>query len=442
MEAAFEGSDDEADEGVNDVSRPLIQPHQHQDSQSHPLQTSSNDPFHTPSLHSSTRSLPGGYNFEYDYANMPPPGSPPRPSALALPNSYGNTNGLLPTDPPARPTISRPGLFRRALGAVLPTHYAHDTHGGGLGNDGVFGNGELGVSADDPHWSPEDARKDAPPSYQTAQADAVPPYWENTILAPSGPMDGDMIIDGLPVGSVFSFMWNLLVSVSFQFVGFLLTFLLHTTHAAKFGSRAGLGITFIQYGFYMRSSDAVVPVAGDDPITASWGGPGSETTSSSVRSILPRLLSIASTIPPPGANITSVVHDLSEPNGGEISFTPNDWFSFMMMTLGWFILITSFLGFWRVRRWEWNVQRSTMVEREATPEDLVQHSQVLRTLEHAFGMGAYSLSPYQPHEHQRDVEATVPRTSLPEPISDGSDDVNSAAEDSNQGRHVRFLFGR
>lgn len=61
-----------------------------------------------------------------------------------------------------------------------------------------------------------------------------------------------MIIDSLPTGSVFSFLWNMLVSVSFQFVGFLLTYLLHTTHAARLGSRAGLGITLIQYGFALR----------------------------------------------------------------------------------------------------------------------------------------------------------------------------------------------
>jgi hypothetical protein len=63
-----------------------------------------------------------------------------------------------------------------------------------------------------------------------------------------------MLVDGLPVGHLFGFAWNLLVSMSFQFVGFLLTYLLHTTHAAKNGSRAGLGITLIQYGFYMRTS--------------------------------------------------------------------------------------------------------------------------------------------------------------------------------------------
>lgn len=62
-----------------------------------------------------------------------------------------------------------------------------------------------------------------------------------------------MVVDSLPTGSLFSFLWNMLVSISFQFVGFLLTYLLHTTHAAKLGSRAGLGVTLIQYGFAMRS---------------------------------------------------------------------------------------------------------------------------------------------------------------------------------------------
>lgn len=63
---------------------------------------------------------------------------------------------------------------------------------------------------------------------------------------------GDMIVDSLPTGSLFSFCWNMLVSISFQFVGFLLTYLLHTSHAARLGSRAGLGVTLIQYGFALR----------------------------------------------------------------------------------------------------------------------------------------------------------------------------------------------
>ena len=106
---------------------------------------------------------------------------------------------------------------------------------------------------DNTYLVPEETQKDAPPSYASAQADAVPPYWETTIHAPStGSGPGDVMIDALPTGSLFSFLWNMLVSISFQFVGFLLTYLLHTTHAAKLGSRAGLGITLIQYGFAMR----------------------------------------------------------------------------------------------------------------------------------------------------------------------------------------------
>jgi hypothetical protein len=45
----------------------------------------------------------------------------------------------------------------------------------------------------------------------------------------------------------------MLVSISFQFVGFLLTYLLHTTHAGRLGARAGLGVTLIQYGFTLRA---------------------------------------------------------------------------------------------------------------------------------------------------------------------------------------------
>jgi len=45
----------------------------------------------------------------------------------------------------------------------------------------------------------------------------------------------------------------MLISISFQFIGFLLTYLLHTTHAARLGSRAGLGVTLIQYGFALRN---------------------------------------------------------------------------------------------------------------------------------------------------------------------------------------------
>lgn len=61
-----------------------------------------------------------------------------------------------------------------------------------------------------------------------------------------------MIVDELPTGSIYLFLANIFISYFFQFIGFLFTYLLHTTHAAKYGSRVGLGLTLIQFGFYSR----------------------------------------------------------------------------------------------------------------------------------------------------------------------------------------------
>lgn len=121
--------------------------------------------------------IPGAYDFEREY-DHPPPGSPPKPTARALPNDYGNSNGLLPTSPLTYSSASRPSIFRRAVGALLPSHYVRVPTqsslptGGGIENDGVFAN----VSAK-PHRPaqvsrnpdgsiyivPEDNQKEAPP---------------------------------------------------------------------------------------------------------------------------------------------------------------------------------------------------------------------------------------------------------------------------------------
>src|SRR5271156_2572905 len=116
-------------------------------------------------------------------------------------------------------------------------------------------------------------------TYEQAAADAAPPYWETTILAPGLGGPDDVYIDGLPVGSVFSFIWNGMISMSFQLVGFLLTYLLHTTHAAKNGSRAGLGITLVQYGFGMKGAGSLntqpAPGQAGDQFGAAPGDPNS-----------------------------------------------------------------------------------------------------------------------------------------------------------------------
>ncbi|KAI8072926.1 hypothetical protein BC940DRAFT_291946 [Gongronella butleri] len=152
--------------------------------------------------------------------------------------------GELVDEPPRWPTQHDAALVSSR---VLPSSSSHASSSSSpaaqTSHDGVFTN----MSA-----KPDNKAVEAPPSYNTAVLDATPPYWQTTILAPAGD-DEFILVDGLPVGSVLIFFWNLLISASFQFVGFMLTYLLHTSHAGKNGSRAGLGISFVQFGFYVRS---------------------------------------------------------------------------------------------------------------------------------------------------------------------------------------------
>lgn len=142
--------------------------------------------------------IPGTYDFErdYDYA-MPPPGSPPRPSATALPNDYGNSNGLVPTSPITAPLRSgRSGglrmYFRKAVGSILPTHYqalptesqSSRVVGGGIQNDGVFANvmakpvSSARTIADDGSvfLAPETTQSQAPPVRSHPQPSLSKPF--------------------------------------------------------------------------------------------------------------------------------------------------------------------------------------------------------------------------------------------------------------------------
>jgi hypothetical protein len=144
----------------------------------------------------------------------------------------------------------------------------------------------------------------------------------------------DVFVDGLLVGSMFSFIWNALISMSFQIIGFLLTYLLHTTHAAKHGSRAGLGITLLQYGFQMRYSASLVPndPAGGSPVDGIPDDPNShDFNPSEVTSATATALSAMST---------------------------SDWLSYLLMIVGWFILIRALSDFMRARRQEALVRSS------------------------------------------------------------------------------------
>ncbi|KAH8819635.1 hypothetical protein F5884DRAFT_761271 [Xylogone sp. PMI_703] len=210
-------------------------------------------------------------------------------------------------------------------------------YGGGTGSDGVFAN----LSA-----KPEVGEKleEHPPTYEQAAADAAPPYWETTILAPGLGGPDEVYVDGLPVGSVFSFIWNGMISMSFTFVGFLLTYLLHTTHAAKNGSRAGLGITLIQYGFYMKgtpidSNNPTVPGNGQEPEYAQPPDPNSHDFD---RTQVNQAVAAGS----------------GSSSGGFMDIASSEWIAYILMIVGWFILIRSVSDFLKARRHEQLVLQS------------------------------------------------------------------------------------
>jgi hypothetical protein len=141
---------------------------------------------------------------------------------------------------------------------------------------------------------------------------------------------------------VFSFIWNGMISMSFPFflVGFLLTYLLHTTHAAKNGSRAGLGIVLVQYGFYLKSPGSNAPPSESDPTYAPPPDPNSHD------------------FDPNQVQAGTAGMNNSGSSGGIGDVSNGEWAAYVMMIVGWFILIRAVSDFLRARRHEQLVLQS------------------------------------------------------------------------------------
>jgi hypothetical protein len=391
MDRAFDGPGDDEDDT----------------NESHALlgNNTSQPPLQHPQGRSGTPPMPGDYDFNRDYVScpylrcrsayadspqfLPPLDSPPPFEPYSAHNpAPGNSNGIMPSEP-----VARPQQARHFLGGVLPSAFlprkAPQTVGGG--QSGVFANLSARPDGqpverreDGVEFANEDELKDAPPSYQTALRDAVPPYWDTTVVLPSssspfGPLhssiNGDeILIDGMPSGNFFGFVWNLIVSVSFQWVGFLLTYVLHTTHAAKHGSRAGLGITLVRFGLYLRQTGIEYQETGHypgdfdiDPITGDYKNDISAEEQLKMYGSQSWPVTIADLFNP-GSNATILLHNLDEAK--EYAHKYNHslldlmrppaqdvgrsyvWFSFLLMVCGWFLVLASIGGWWRVKRFE------------------------------------------------------------------------------------------
>lgn len=107
--------------------------------------------------------------------------------------------------------------------------------------DGVFSNVPKGK-----------LEMDGLPSYDESLliVDEAPPYLESTPF--SYIEDGDVLVDGILVGSWNDFIVSCMMSFLFDFLGYFITTLLSTTHAGRCGAKFGLGLTLIRFGIILQ----------------------------------------------------------------------------------------------------------------------------------------------------------------------------------------------
>jgi hypothetical protein len=109
--------------------------------------------------------------------------------------------------------------------------------------DGVF----VNIPTENvPSYVLSDKNDIEPPSYHQI-------YHDNTVTVYE---DDELLIDGLPVGNMPILVINLILSATFDIVGFLMAALLATTHAARAGARLGLSLTLLRYGLYVGTKQA------------------------------------------------------------------------------------------------------------------------------------------------------------------------------------------
>lgn len=239
-----------------------------------------------------------------------------------------------------------PARTRTVQGHVV---HVGETH------DGVFSNMPA-----KPSTSPASV-PDQLPSYDEASHDPSPPYWETSIMSEFD----EIYIDGIPVGNVFNFIWSAAVSVLFQFLGFVITYLLHTSHAAKNGAQFGLGITIINLGLSSLPIDITKHEIDSTTGRFEPADPSTIDVSLQNGADLPGQLD--------GYHSALSTHgDFRESPGSLLNGTPI--LAYFLFTLGGFIVAKATYDFYKVKRLEYSIMNpmsSAQVRPEETPEESV-----------------------------------------------------------------------
>ncbi|OUM60531.1 hypothetical protein PIROE2DRAFT_21071 [Piromyces sp. E2] len=135
--------------------------------------------------------------------------------------------------------LSEFGFFRKKPKSNKP--YVIHSH------DGVFSN---------LNEKPE-IRSDALPTYTqvTGEAEFDPFYGYEVTYCRIGEFYGEMLIDGIPAGTWLGLILSAFFSMIFDFIGFIMTFFLSTSHGTRKGAIIGLAVTLIRYGIVIITGD-------------------------------------------------------------------------------------------------------------------------------------------------------------------------------------------
>lgn len=251
-----------------------------------------------------------------------------------------------------RYTLDNAPLLRFIRSGNRYNHLDPLGHPIGEGTEGVFSN--MSAKPTLGNRVPSDQL----PSYDEAADDPVPPYWESSIMAG---YEDEIFIEGLPVANWLNFVWNLVVSVCFQFVGFLITYLLHTSHAAKNGSQAGLGLTLIQFGW------STIPLSQGSIAAKSGGGQRFEPE-------LPSAVDVDGAMTMNGgldgfeSSLPSTTEAAEAAAAASDTPVPSTtYFSYMILVLGVFITVKACYDYWQVRRKEYKLTHQSTETATSSP---------------------------------------------------------------------------
>ncbi|KAI9294592.1 hypothetical protein K502DRAFT_349839 [Neoconidiobolus thromboides FSU 785] len=105
-------------------------------------------------------------------------------------------------------------------------------------------------------WDGETESNGQLPGYDTVMQEPAPPCFDESTghARTLSALDiDDLLVEGLPVGGLVSFVWNAFISSLFHYIGFVITYFLHINHAGRLGSLIGLGITLLNQGFEIQA---------------------------------------------------------------------------------------------------------------------------------------------------------------------------------------------